>query len=118
VAPSSTRSRSSDLASRRRCRARHRRIRSSSFAVDVGDAKVDTFDELRAFAEDIFRAAGRFRIVQAEIVPDRSLGVECVKADLVLEERQNPRNPGVVLELLIRPNFLCRHPHRPHDIFM
>lgn len=80
-------------------------------ALEVGDAKVDTPEELRAFAERINRSGGRFKTIELQVVPDTSLGVECVRVDSVKEERDNPNAPGVVLLLVERPTLLCRHPH-------
>jgi hypothetical protein len=59
-----------------------------------------------------FAQGGRFRILEYKQALDRSLGVDCVRPDVVYEERDNPRAPGSVLVISVH-GFMCRHPHVP-----
>jgi hypothetical protein len=77
------------------------------------DAKVETVADMSAFVEQIIlgaRPGSRFKAVEYKSVPDSSLGAECLRFDALVEERDNPGVPGVVLVQVIRDNFLCRHP--------
>ena len=98
-------------------------------AVEVKDAKVESFAELQAFVERWLRRGGvmrrvgskwvldstplnpRFTLVESKVVIDRSLGADCVRTDVVIEERDNPRVPQFVLVLKEPHNFLCLHPY-------
>jgi len=76
------------------------------------DAKLDTPEDLLAFAQRMMLGdPGRFRIVQSHVVQDPSLGADCIRFDSILEERDNPRAGGAVFQLVIRANYLCRHPY-------
>ncbi len=77
------------------------------------DAKVETAADLFTSVERLVlggQPKSRFKVVETRFVPDSSLGAECVRFDTVVEERDNPGAPGVVLVLVNRDNFLCRHP--------
>jgi hypothetical protein len=76
------------------------------------DAKLNTPEELAAFAQrTITGESGRFRTLQSKAVQDSSLGADCIRFDSIVEERDNPRAPGVVLQVVNRDNYLCRHPY-------
>jgi hypothetical protein len=77
------------------------------------DARVETASEMFAFVERRILGAqpgSRFKVVESKFMPDSSLGAECIRFDAVVEERDNPGAPGVVLIGVMRDNFLCRHP--------
>ena len=75
------------------------------------DAKLDTPEELLAVAQHMLGGSGRFRTVESRVVQDASLGADCITFDAILEERDNPRAPGLVLQVISRQNHLCRHPY-------
>ena len=82
------------------------------------DVKLDTAEDLLALAEQRARSGGRFKTVESRAVRDTSLGAECVRFDYVAEERDNPNAPGLVLVVVNRDNFLCRHPSAQNPILV
>lgn len=75
------------------------------------DAKLDTPEDLLAVAQRMLGGSERFRTVESRVVQNLSLGADCITFDAILEERGNPRAPGLVLQVVSRQNHLCRHPY-------
>ena len=75
------------------------------------DAKLDTPEALLAVAQRMLGGSDRFRTVESRLLPDSAIGVDCITFDAVLEEHNNPRAPGLVLQVVSRRNHLCRHPY-------
>jgi hypothetical protein len=76
------------------------------------DAPSETPEELAAFARRLMLGdSGRFRVLGSQAAPEPFRGADCIRFDSVVEERDNPRSPGVVLQIVNRENYLCRHPH-------
>ena len=75
------------------------------------DAKLDTPEDLLAVAQRMLGGSERFRTVESRVVQNPSLGADCNTFDAILEERGNPRAPGLVLQVVSRQNHLCRHPY-------
>lgn len=82
------------------------------------DAKLDTPEDLLAVAQRMLGGSERFRTVESRIVQDPSQGAGCITFDAILEERGNPRAPGLVLQVVSRQNHLCRHPYTRSPILV
>lgn len=50
--------------------------------------------------------------IQSDVVPELSLGANCVRYNAVFEERNNPQLPRAVL-VLMDEGVVCRHPASP-----
>lgn len=71
-----------------------------------------TPEELTMFAQRLVMGdSGRFRILESRSTPDPVRGADCIRFESIVEERDNPRAPGVLLLIVSRENYLCRHPH-------
>jgi len=78
------------------------------------EEKIESTADLRGLFERLmFGAKGystRYKLLESKTVADDSLGADCLRYDLVWEERDNPRVPGVLL-ITTNEGYLCRHPH-------
>ena len=90
--------------------------RLHSFVVTLGvftapeNVKLDTPADLVAVAEYWTQGGDRFTVRHRQLTLDASLGADCVRYDLVGEERNNPLAGGSVLIQVFRDNYICRHP--------
>jgi hypothetical protein len=73
--------------------------------------------DLQAFAEQRLRGGERFTTLRSRVVPEQSLGAECVRVASLSEERDNPMSPSAVLALSIEGVY-CRHPLSPRFLFL
>jgi len=83
---------------------------------DLNGKELETPQDLLAFVEHTFRVEPRFRVVNSNVVLDDAMGnimdTDCVRYDMVQEERNNPIAPEAVLTLTVH-GFTCRHPSSP-----
>lgn len=75
------------------------------------DAKLDTPEGMLAVAQHMLGGSERFRAVVSDAVQDSWRGADCILFDATLEEHGNRRAPGLVLQVVSRHNYLCRHPY-------
>jgi hypothetical protein len=91
-------------------------VNASSF--DLTEFSVTTAEELREgkeqMAEKLRQTEGRVATVRYDAAVDRSPGAECVRYEVVQEERDNtnPALAKLVLEIRTR-GFDCLHPYKP-----
>jgi hypothetical protein len=57
----------------------------------------------------------RFTLIQGNATPDNRLGLECVRYDLSLEERNDPAYPDLVLDVLVL-GYLCLNLQNPDEL--
>lgn len=72
-------------------------------------------DALRGEVDAAIAAtSGRMRVVQSktEAYVDSELGTDCVRFETLIEERNNPKQPGKLL-LMTSYGKACRHPDSP-----
>jgi hypothetical protein len=75
---------------------------------------VGTAQDMFSFVERTYlRPEPRFRTVESSFASDSSLGADCIRFHAVMEERDNPRAPGAVLEGVIGDSFACVLPNSP-----
>jgi hypothetical protein len=65
--------------------------------------------DLKEVTERRWQSGGRYTTIQSSVHLDTSRGVECVRVDVVTEERNHPQHPGVVL-VQATHTLDCLHP--------
>ena len=86
-------------------------ISAFSDKVAVG-IKIDTPERLLAFSEAYLRAktagrSGRYRTLSLELIPYHTQETDCVRFDQEVEERNNPKFPGILQITAI--GLICRN---------
>ncbi len=83
---------------------------------DFNRRELKTPQDLLSFVKRAFRAEPRFRVVNSNVVLDDAMSnvmdTDCVRYDMMQEERDNPVAPGAVL-IVTAHGFECRHPSSP-----
>ncbi len=84
------------------------RLHTFCASATADDVKLERPGDLETYVR-VSMTGGRFRLVEMSIVENRSSEAHCVESDWTVEERDNPRGPGVVF-LLVGRSIFCEHP--------
>ena len=106
----------------------------AAFKIRHGGPGLENTDELQKFVEEWIKSGfgwlasdsemivdaisrPRLTLVRSKVRPEPSSDADCVRYEYVMEERDNPHVPDIVL-ILTDHGVICHHPNAPDYLVM